>query len=277
MSAHRLVIGPGAARPLPPGERPWRVRRGEVEVYLNSAERRRLIAVASEGQDIFPTTDAALTLSLLATATADLEQRPPADPARWLQELTAFAELTEPPWPPGTDMGACYAALEARFAEIDDARDDQLAEALSRQGREELRPAGSTAAALGEAADALGVDLGGQVLHAGPSEFEALPTLARLASLRAAQVRLDPRWWRHDLGGPLIVRRADGLASALHRTKGAWRDRHGVAVDPAACDSLAYRVFPPLDHDVSRFAGMGRSVLHGVRSEIWLIAGAGLG
>jgi NHLM bacteriocin system ABC transporter ATP-binding protein len=277
MTAHRLVLAPGAARALPAGERPWRVRKGDVEVYLISPERRRLIAVAGEGEDIFPTAEGLLTLSVLATGTAELEQRPAVDPLRWRAQLAAFAGLNDPPWAADAGMAVCYAALDARFAEIDQARDDQLAEALRTQDHAELRAAGSTTAALADAAEALGVDSGGQALHSGPGEFEALPTLARLAGLRAAQVTLEPWWWRDDLGGPLIVRQADGSALGLHRAKGAWRDRRGVVADPAGCDSLAYRIFPPLDHDVSRLAGMARSVLRGIRSEIWLIAGAGLG
>ena len=109
MTAHRLVIAPGAARVLPPGERPWRVRKGEVEVYLISPERRRLIAVAAEGEDIFPTADGLLTLSLLATGAAELEQRPAE--ARPLS-VRAVDPLTD--FEPTDERDALRAARERR-------------------------------------------------------------------------------------------------------------------------------------------------------------------
>jgi len=277
MTARRLTIPPGAARPLPPADQAWRVVSGRVEVYLVGPERRRLIAVVGEGREIVAAAKGPLLLSLMATEGCELEAIRAPDPATWLAELAAFAGLAEPPWAPGADMAAGYAALDARFAEIDDARDQRLSDALMAGDQDDAPPIGGTAAALADAAEALGVTIDRHAMASGPGEFESLPTLARISGLRAAQVRLDPQWARDDLGGPLILRRDDGTVTALHWMRGAWRDRRGLAVNPTTFGSLGFRIFPPLADDVSRFSGMGRSVLRGLRAEVWLIAAAGVG
>ena len=277
MTPRRLVIPPGAPRALPPGEQAWRVVKGPVEVYLVGPERRRLIAVVAEGGEIFAAASGLRSLSLLSTEGSALEPVRAADPAAWLAQLSDFAGLAEPPWAAGADMAACYAALDGRFAALDDLRDQLLADALMAAGQDDVRQAGGTAAALADAGEALGVTIDGQAMRSGPGDFVSLPALARITGLRAAQVRLDPRWWRDDLGGPLVLRGEDGAATALHWARGAWRDRRGLGVDPAAFDSLAFRIFPPLADDISRLSGMARSVLRGLRSEVWMIAGAGVG
>jgi NHLM bacteriocin system ABC transporter ATP-binding protein len=277
MTARRLAIPPGAARELPSGGGPWRVLSGRVEVYLVGPERRRLIAVVGEGREIFAAAKGTLSLSLLATGGAELEAVRAGDAAAWLADLAEVAGQPGPPWPAGADMATCYTALDARFAEIDDARDQRLVDALMAGAQDDAPPIGGTAAALADAAAALGVDIDRHAMAAGPGEFEALPTLARLAGLRAAQVRLDPSWARDDLGGPLILRGDDGTVTALQWARRAWRDPRGLEVDPATFGSLGFRIFPPLADDISRFSGMARSVLRGLRSEVWLIAAAGVG
>ncbi len=277
MTAHRLLIPLGAGRTLPPANQAWGVVRGRVEVYLTRPERRRLIAVVGEGQAIFNAAMDGVSLSLLATADAELRVVRDADPQAWLAGVADLAGQGAPPWAAGDDMATCYAALDVRFAEIDEDRDRRLAESLMAGVQDEGRPTAGTAAALADAAAALGVAIDRKAVASGPEAFDALPALARIAGLRAAQIQLHPHWMRDDLGGPLILRRDDGAVTALSWARGAWRDRRGATVDPDAYGDFGFRVFPPLADDVSRLAGMSRSVLRGLRSEVWFIAAAGVG
>jgi NHLM bacteriocin system ABC transporter ATP-binding protein len=248
-----------------------------VEVYLVGAHRRRLIAMVADGEPIFPTGPGPLSLALVAAGDARLEPMGPGDPAPWFARMADYSGLVGTPvqWP--SDAGEGYALLAARFDELDAEHDRQLIESLSVGPRDSERQPGSIWAALTDAAAVLGVDLAGQAAPPETRGFEAIAAMARIAGLRAAEIRLHPAWWRDDLGGPLIVRAADGATTAIHWARGAWRDRRGEPLNPQGVDSRAVRVFPPLAHDLSRFGGMARDVLAGLRSEIWLIAGAGLG
>ena len=79
------------------------------------------------------------------------------------------------------------------------------------------------------------------------------------------------------MGGPLLLRTQDGeILLALWR-KGTWRDQFGSRIAPDSVDGLAFRLYAPLAGDLSRFGGMARSVLQGLRAELWPILGAGLG
>lgn len=277
MTVRHLAIPLGAARELPAADQAWRVVSGRVEVYLAGPERRRLIGVVGEGWEVFGAATAGLSLSLLAPAGAELATVRDADPEAWLAQIAHAAGQGDPPWAADDDMAARYAALDAWFAVADDTRDRRLADSLIAGDQDDAPKTGGTAAALADAAEALGVAIDGQAMASGPEAFDALPTLARIAGLRAAQIRLGPQWARDDLGGPLVLRREDGTVRALHWSGRCWRDGRGATVDAATFGDLGFRIFSPLKDDVSRLGGMARSVLRGLRSEALFIATAGVG
>lgn len=268
----RLDIPAGAARALPCGPRPWRVTAGEVEAYLVGPDRRRLIAVVGRDEDIFPPADGPLSLSLVATTAATLEEAASRSPSEWLARLAQHIRPEDPTWPAGAELATCYQALDARFAALDAAADARLAASL-RADRAGAPQADSFATALIDAAGALGVHIAAPASAGG---FATIPALARTAGLRAVQVRLEARSWRDDIGGPLVLQQPDGTAVCLHWARGAWRDRQGAARHPAGFERVGFRIFAPLTHDVSRLAGMARTVVAAVRAESGLIVGAGL-
>jgi NHLM bacteriocin system ABC transporter ATP-binding protein len=94
--------------------------------------------------------------------------------------------------------------------------------------------------------------------------------------LRAARVILEDGWWRDDTG-PLLLRQPESGQTLAAVWSGRAYRSDGEPVDPALCDALAWRFFPPLARDVSRFRGMAASVIQGLRREIALIASAALG
>ena len=266
-----LRLDAGAPRALPPGAEAWRVATGSVEVYLAGPERRRLIAVVSEGEAVFPLEGgSALSLSLVAGDQATLAPDPAADVALWLDAIRRTTGIA-------CAARADIAALDARFAETDAARDAVHAARIA-GGRDDAGGDG-LAGAIGDAAAMLGqpprrVAKGG--------EFTAAAAVARSAGLRAVRLILPPGWWRDD-HGLLLLRdrnRDGGGIVAAGWSRGAYRTRDGVplaADEAAAKDSLAFGLHAPLAGDLSRFGAMARSVLGALRPEALPIAAAGFG
>jgi ATP-binding cassette subfamily C protein len=275
-----LAIDAGAPRALPHGTIPWRVTRGQVEVYLVSPERRRLIALIGTGAHVFPLAEGPLVLSLVAVEPAELigERNGAgldASAASWLTQLSETAGIAVPMLA-RESIAAFTASLDARFAELDAARDARLTARLARSTN--AAPAGETglAAAIAEAARNFGVG-GARIDRCDEADFLAVPALARRAGFRAGQVILQPGWHRDDMGGPLLLRGREGGITLARWRKRAWRDPWGHRIDPADTDSLAFRLYPPLMLDLSRFANMGRSVLAGLRTESGPILATALG
>ena len=266
-----LTLTPGAPTPLPGGAAPWRVAAGEVEVYLVSAARRRLIGViVTDG--IVVGAARGLVLSLVAEHGATLEAAPQADVAEWWFGLGA----------------PDYAKLDARFAAEDEARDAHAVKRIN-AGAATAEETTGLVAALARAAAALSRPLEQPVATA-RSTFADGAMLARLAGLRATRVILPPDWPADDRG-PLLLRargqdgqgegQREGEAVAFAGwTARGYRDGDGNRIGPADAadwDSLAWRLFAPLTDDVSSFGGMAGSVLKGLRAELWLIVAAAVG
>jgi NHLM bacteriocin system ABC transporter ATP-binding protein len=262
-----LSIAPGAPVPLPPGLRPWRVERGEVEVYLTNPARRRLVAVVGEGRHVFPLpTNGAVTLNLVTLDAAELVQDESglADSAdAWVGWSCERLRLPPPVLPPHDLVGgvAEYTiALETVFEERERVGDAELAARLAAgRGAEASEEGGTISAALAWIAESLALPIQPQAFSR-DAGFDETTRVARLAGLRAARIILSPGWWRDDLG-PLVLRHLDGERAqpALWR-RGAYRSPNDDRIDPAQFDSLAWRVYPPLGDDVGTLRGMARHV-----------------
>lgn len=245
-----MVLIAGTSRALPTWDGGWHVEAGSAELYLVTAERRRLIRTVECGDSFSASTDNRFTLMLVA-----------------LEDVQLKSAL-------GRDCpsSVSLADLDARFA-ADDAERDGAAQARIAQARGEGVRAGGLIAALAQGAARFGIDAKPPVAQ---DDWSAVPALARTMGIRAARIILEDGWWRDDIG-PLLLREAEGQQPfAAIWSKGAYRS-DGNPVVPARCDALAWRLFPPLSGDISRFRGMARSVIQGLRSELGLIAGAALG
>ena len=277
-----FTLAAGAPMTLPPGGGPWLVMTGTVEVYLAGPERRRLIAQVAVGQHIFPLApDTPLSLSLVTDEAAALAEDDAGDASaslvHWVTAGSLAAGAVPPDMPPA-DIAAFTAGLDTRFAEADRARDALLSARIGADPGPR-RAAGGIERALVDAAAMLGVaDDMVRVPQQGHDFFNA-PSLARGAGLRATRIILPPGWWRDDHGPLLVQDRESGWVDAVRWRAGAYSDVEGRALTPdegAAKDSLAFRLYPPLEGDLSRFGMMARSVANGVRAEAPLVAGAGL-
>ena len=244
------TVAAGASRTLPPGEGGWTVVSGSAELYLVTTDRRRLLRELATGGS-FPAVPAGrFVLSLVALEDLRLE---PADPA----DCEPFGPLE---------------TLEAHHA-AEDAERDAVARARIGEAHGQRAEAGGLSGALTQIAAGFGIEAAAPDVGA---DWSAVPALARTMGLRAARVIIEDGWWLDDTG-PLVLRDPeDGRVFAAVWRRGAYRDEGG-AVDPARCDHLAWRLFPPLAGDVSRFRGMAASVLQGLRREIGPIAGAAFG
>ncbi len=256
-----LSLTSGAPTALPQGATPWRVETGEIEVYLVSAARRRLIALVGEGSLIMGAAGT-VSLSLVAGDGARLATAPGADPARWWAQLGV----------------ADYAALDSRFAAEDASRNVRLSQRIAGS----VTPpeaAGGLSAAFTRAAADLGIAHDRGASHRS-GDFGDIAMRARMAGFRATQVILPPDWARDDRG-PLLLRAREGGAFAYARwCARGYRDGEGQVItgeDAGDWDSLAWRLYAPLAEDVSRFGGMAASVARGLRAEIALIVAAGIG
>jgi NHLM bacteriocin system ABC transporter ATP-binding protein len=264
-----LSIAPGAPMALPPGRTAWRVARGEVEVYLSSPDRRRLIAVVGEGRHVFPlVTNGTLTLNLVTPAQAELVEDDEGlgdSAAAWVGWSCERLQL-ELPHLADTDLVGCVAdytlSLDSVFADRELGLDAALAARLGVRERpvDEAGGGSGAAAALMHVAEHLGMEVEPRSLSGARSDFEGAATLARLAGLRASRLLLGPGWWKDDIGPLLLRRREDGSAEAAIWTRRAYRDRAGDPIAPGEFDSLAWRICPPLRDDVSRPFGMARHV-----------------
>ncbi|WP_432767578.1 MAG: ATP-binding cassette domain-containing protein [Sphingopyxis sp.] len=248
-----IALPAGALFALPHGGPGWRVTRGRIELYLVSAERRRFVElVAAEGQ------------------VAPL----PAGPRHFA--IVALDDCELAPLPAGTfSDGDPGAALDAAFAADAATRDAALIERLGVGGPAAAgdHPLATALAALGAA---VGHPVEPEVFRGARMDFQHAPALARLAGLRAGRTILAPGWWRDD-GGPLLVEREGGDVAAALWQRGGYRDAAGAALDPGAVRPLCWRIYAPLAGDVSTFRGMAASVAGGIKRELPLIAGAGLG
>ncbi len=279
--ARPLAIPVGAPCPLPPGALPWRVVAGQVEVYLVSADRRRLLALIETGQHVFPLPDCPLALSLVAVEPAELVEEPGgalASAAAWIAQLADTAGIARPELAPDA-IPAFTASLDAHFAAADARRDATLAARIAETQEDLPEERAGLAGALAAAADHFGLAAGRGGRPDGTDDFLSAPSLARRFGLRASRVilALAPGWHRDDMGGPLLLRDHDGRAMLAVWSRRGWRDGDGAPIPADEIDSLAFRLYAPLTLDLSRFGGMAHSALEGLRAELWPILAAGLG
>ena len=247
--------------PLPKAVPRWRIESGEVEVYLVSLVRRRLIAVVGRGGVIAgPRGD--LSLALISEDGATLVAAPDADLSPW------WAQLGAPD----------YLALDSGFDAEEAAQNARLSERI--KGREALpEDASGLSAALACAAADLNNASVRQVPQ-GNNDFADVAMLARLAGFRATQVILPPGWTRDDRGPMMLRARQGGAVKYARWSARGYCDGDGGLISGGEAqnlDSLSWRLFAPLSEDVSSFTGMAASVLKGLKAEIGLIITAGLG
>lgn len=278
----RIALPAGAPVTLPSGGTPWRVLAGRIEVYLVGPERRRLIAEVGIGGHVFPLApDQPLALSLVAADPALLAREEAGETAasarHWLVSASLAAGMTPPTAAPA-DLAAFTAGLDRQFAAADRARDRLLAERIGAASETEA-PASGIDQALVDAAGMLGLAAEPAGMRGGTRATPDIPARARAFGLRASRIILPPGWWRDD-HGPLLLQPRDGGATiAASWRRGAYREGDGRALTAAEAvgkDSLAYRLYAPLDEDLTRFAAMARSVGQELRAEAPLVAGAGL-
>lgn len=244
-------LASGTSFALPPGDGGWRIVSGSAELYLVTPERRKMIEEAGQGRVIACLPEGRLSLLLVAGDDCEIEACAVEDRDAWIARLTA---------------------LDAEAESAEASRDEALRERLS-QAKTAISGNAGIGAALAEIAESFGLE---PRADAGSEDWSAVPVRARVAGLRAGKVILDDGWWRDD-AGPLLLRRlSDGAPHAVIWSMAAYR----VAGDPVQAndyDNAAWRLYGPLDDDVSSFWGMARNVAGGLKLEIGSIAAAGLG
>ena len=255
-----ISLAAGAMLRLHHGGAGWRVTSGQLELYLISPKRRRLIGVLSTGETIAPQPEGPFAFAIVALVDARLDVLP------------------DGTFETGDDPGA---RLDAGFDRAAAERDAALLERLrmaDTPGGGQANPAAmALTAAITTLADALGQPLAPGQLRGARMDFAQVPVLARLAGLRAARTVLSQNWWRDD-AGPMLVELGEmrtPCAAIWHR--GAYRNAAGQRIDPAMVHPLCWRFYGALRGDISTFAGMSRSVVGSIRAELPLIAGSALG
>jgi ATP-binding cassette subfamily C protein len=248
-----VALPAGATRALPHGGTGWRVAAGRLELYLVTAERRRFVELVETGGQVAPLPEG--ERGFLVVALDDCS-------------LTPLPVGTFPDEDPGEALDAAFAAEAA-------ARDASLIDRLG------AGPPGSTESnqlvrALAALGNALGHPVDPAIFRGARMDFGQAPVLARIAGLRAGRTILAPGWWRDD-AGPMLVQLGAGDVSAALWQRGAYRDADGNALDPGEVQPLCWRFYAPLAGDLSSFRPMAASVAAGIRRELPLIAGAGLG
>ena len=255
-----FAVPAGASLPLPAGPAAWRVLEGRVEAFLADARGRHFVREVQRGGWVFGCPPGALEV-LLVSADGALLQRD--DAGDWPE---AAADWIGRDSEDLVEVGTGLIALRADHAVQEAAEDAALRARL--QGRETQASGDPLLAALDEAARALNpAALPG---HAGkPGEFADLPSLARSIGLRASRIVLPPGWARDDRG-PLILRTRSGAGYRFAR----WT-RKGYGIDPADCDTLAFRLHAPLRAGETRLPGMARSLVKSFGAELPVMVLAG--
>ena len=247
-----IVLSAGGSHALPHGGSGWRVEAGRLELYLTTPERRRFVELVETGGQVAPLPEGVRRFVVIA-----------------LEDCT-LAPLPAGIFPDEDPSEALDAAFAAEAAMRDASLIDRLGAGPA--GSVEGHQVGTAIAALGEA---LGRTIDPAMFRGARMDFAQAPVLARIAGLRAGRTILAPGWWKDD-AGPMLVQHRDAVTAAVWR-RGAYRDSDGIALDPGDVHPLCWRFYAPLAGDLSSFGPMAASVAGGIRRELPLIAGAGLG
>ena len=253
-----FAVPPGAPVPLPFGA--WRVSSGRVEAFLVDADGRQFVAEAQPGGWVFGAPEGPLAVLLVSVDGAALARD---DAGEWAEAAAGWlgrraASLQE--------VAGGLPGLRLRQAELNAAEDAAL------QARLRHTPGPASGAPLLAVLSAAAAAMG--VADPPPSaaripDFADLPALAGSRGLRATRTVLMSGWERDDRG-PLILRARTGEAFAFVDWKAG-----GYGVDPAAYDTLAFRLHRPMRSRDPGLGAMGRAVLESFRPELPVILLAG--
>jgi NHLM bacteriocin system ABC transporter ATP-binding protein len=266
-----LLLDGETPQPLPAEDTCWRVCEGRVEVYLQTARVRRLVAIVGAGGLVFPLPASAASgnarILLASSSTARLE--PGAVPTRaaalqWLAESGQDGSGSAATALPEDDAALLAAVLAFNASLVRRVNQDAIARDRATALRLQLRDdAGSTSAGVAAELRWLAEQLGATVPEFGqdedegaprasdlfddapatpPPPFEGLAARVRRHGLRARPVNLGAHWPMYD-GGSLLLLDQGGRLVAAHWSGDRYRLRDGTALGAGAASEYAHEAW----------------------------------
>ncbi len=291
---------------LPPGDTCWRVSAGRVEVYLQTARVRRLLAVVEKDGLVFPlpASDAAARdarILLASSAAARLEPR--ATPTRaaaqhWLVECGRDIGGSAAMALPEDDASLLAAVISFNAALVRRVNQDAIARDRATALRLQLRDdPGSTRAGVAAELRWIAECIGAPLPESTPDEaddgatasdpfadapetpatpFEGLAARARRHGLRARPVSLGAQWPHYD-GGALLLLHQDGRLVAAHWRGDRYHLRDGTPLGAMAANDYArdaWSLHAPFRTRISGLWSLARFTIDDLRAELrpYLIA-----
>lgn len=254
---------------------PFRIKTGEAELYLRSANGQYFLAQIGASQIVFPAAPDGANFVLIARKSLELEPVGTAseeEAAHWKAATTSsFAESNAPDTRlPITEFN--HALLETLEA-VAQHRDDQALDRLQRvktKGPSDPDSAATSAQTLSEAVEsctrALGVASPKASLSGDHYEFHDAPEIARHQGLSSRQVMLTGDWYETDQGPLLLQYPETGAITNACWRAGGYKSADGVPIDSSNKSDfavLAYVLSAPLPEDVSGFWPLAKFVVRG--------------
>ncbi len=263
---------------------PFRVIKGEAELYLRSANGQYFLSQVEVGEIIFPVAPDGANIVLIARKFLVLESVVSSsddEVAQWKATTSTLLDQADVPdtnLPISNFNQALMEALEAGAKHRDDQALGRL-QLVARSSASDVENASAVAQTLPEAIESCALALGVGSPAAKSSDdryqFDDAPEIASRYGLSSRQVTLSGSWYETDQG-PLLLQYAEtGAITSAVWQGGVYQSATGFPIDAMSKSefaSLGYILSAPLPEDVKGFWSLAKFVVRGNWDEFRSIA-----